>query len=97
MRTTVTLRSKDGAHTLELPISEPGEITRLRALGWTEPDPDPHHRGEAAGKYDDLKVEVLKAEIDARNDGRDDDAKLPKTGNKAELIAVLTGDDEDAQ
>lgn len=38
-------------------------------------------------------VEDLKAEIDKRNEGRDDDKKLSKSGKKAELLAALAADD----
>lgn len=48
----------------------------------------------APSKYDDLKLDQLKDAIDERNDGREDDAKLPKTGNKADLVKVLVADDE---
>ena len=37
----------------------------------------------------------LKAEIAARNDGRDDSEKIPTDGNKADLVAALEADDED--
>lgn len=45
------------------------------------------------GGYSDLKLDELKDEIRKRNEGRDDDAKLPLTGNKAELAAALEADD----
>jgi hypothetical protein len=38
-------------------------------------------------------VAELKAEIDRRNEGREDDAKLSKDGNKADLQATLAADD----
>lgn len=43
--------------------------------------------------YEALTVEQLKAEIDKRNKGRDDDARLTKTGTKAELVTALESDD----
>ena len=81
-RSTVKLISKDGQDTIVLPTTEPGEINRFRALGWTE------------ASYDDSTVEELKAEIDRRNEGRPDDATVPKTGNKADLVAALQDDDQ---
>lgn len=53
-----------------------------------------HALGGGGGNgYADMTVDALKAEIDTRNEDRGDDAKLPKTGNKADLVAVLTADD----
>lgn len=48
------------------------------------------------GPYAGLKVGDLKAEIERRNEGREDEAKLPASGNKAELLAVLVADDASA-
>lgn len=44
--------------------------------------------------YAGLKVAELRAEIESRNTDREDDAQLSAEGNKAALIATLTGDDE---
>lgn len=44
-------------------------------------------------EYEELTVEELKAEIDDRNTGRDDDQHLPKSGNKADLVQRLVDDD----
>ncbi len=43
--------------------------------------------------YGGLKVDELKAEIEKRNEDRDDDAKLSAEGKKADLVAVLEADD----
>ena len=44
--------------------------------------------------YADLKAPDLKAEIERRNDGREDDAKITPAGKKnADLIAALEADD----
>ncbi|KAB2807987.1 hypothetical protein F9L07_25290 [Pimelobacter simplex] len=51
------------------------------------------HSGEPASKYAGLKVAELKAEIAARNDGRDDEHQLVTAGNKAALVALLDEDD----
>lgn len=42
---------------------------------------------------DDMNAKELKAEIDRRNEGRDDDAKLSKSGKNADLLAALKADD----
>lgn len=52
--------------------------------------------GQGAGDsvYADLKAADLKAEIERRNDGREDDAKITPASNKnADLIAALEADD----
>lgn len=45
------------------------------------------------GAYSGLKVDELKAEIDRRNEGRDDADLLSTEGKKADLIAALESDD----
>lgn len=50
---------------------------------------------DEAESYESWTVEELKAEIRARNEGREDDAHLSLTGNKADLISALEADDED--
>ena len=47
--------------------------------------------------YDALTVDDLKAEIDKRNEGRGEDARLSKTGNKADLIQALEADDNNEE
>ncbi|HET8627740.1 MAG TPA: SAP domain-containing protein [Thermomicrobiales bacterium] len=46
------------------------------------------------GGYADMKVADLRAEIERRNEGRDEADRLPDDGRKADLIAVLEADDE---
>ena len=48
---------------------------------------------ETAAGYDDLTVAELKDEIAARNQGRDEADQIPATGNKPDLVAALTADD----
>ena len=43
--------------------------------------------------YGAMTVPNLKAEIERRNDGRDQADRLPAEGRKADLIAVLEADD----
>jgi hypothetical protein len=45
--------------------------------------------------YSSMKVDDLKAEIESRNDGRDEADQLSTEGKKADLIAVLEADDAD--
>lgn len=45
------------------------------------------------GPYDGLKLDELKAEIEKRNEGREDDAKVSTAGKKADLAAALVADD----
>lgn len=46
--------------------------------------------------YSDWSVKELKAEIDSRNEDRDEDDQIvpEEPGNKAELVAALEADDE---
>lgn len=48
---------------------------------------------EPVGAYAGLKVDELKAEIERRNESREDDAKISAEGKKADLIAALESDD----
>jgi hypothetical protein len=50
--------------------------------------------GQTGGKYEAMKVADLRAEIERRNEGRDEADRLPVDGRKADLIAVLEADDE---
>lgn len=46
-----------------------------------------------SSSYSAMKVAELRSEIESRNEGRDDDSLLSTEGKKAELVAVLEGDD----
>lgn len=48
---------------------------------------------ETTTSYDDQTVAQLKAEIDSRNDGREGDAVISKSGSKQDLIDRLVADD----
>jgi hypothetical protein len=50
---------------------------------------------ETLPPYEEWNFSALKAEIDARNEGRD--VKMPKTGSAADLAARLRQDDEQEQ
>jgi hypothetical protein len=59
------------------------------------PPPDPNSSEEDDTPYEEWTVDELKEEIDARNEQRDGESHISKTGNKAELIEALEQDDED--
>lgn len=48
---------------------------------------------EGDGSEGDMTKAELQAEIDARNEARDDADKISRNGNKAELQAALAADD----
>lgn len=64
---------------------------------WSTDDADTSDDSGSTGGddkgYASLKVADLKAEIEKRNDGREDDAKLSTEGNKGDLVAALEADD----
>jgi polyphosphate kinase 2 (PPK2 family) len=64
------------------------QITNPKA--WGE---DTDTESSDATTYSSMKVDDLKAEIESRNEGRDEDAQLSTEGKKADLIAVLEADD----
>lgn len=53
--------------------------------------------GSEPNSYAAMRVADLKAEIDKRNQDREEADLLPAEGKKADLIAVLEADDEDAE
>lgn len=55
-------------------------------------DFQPENSSDAEG-YDSFKVADLKAEIERRNEGREDADLLSLEGNKADLVATLEADD----
>lgn len=64
-----------------------------------EPESDDQNEedGEEEIDYNDLKVDELNAEIDARNEEKDEDEQIvPESSKKADLIAALVADDEAA-
>lgn len=50
--------------------------------------------GDTGGAYGSLKVADLRAEIDRRNEGRDEADRLSTEGKKADLVATLEADDQ---
>lgn len=90
-----------GPRLVELMTSEQraSEAARLRERlaqieGTDASESDDEASGDVA-PYEEWSVEALKAEIDARNEGREGDAKLAKTGNVKTLADRMYQDDED--
>lgn len=74
------------------------EVLDLPALDDAGRPLPPRRRAAAEDEqlgYEAQTVDELKAEIDRRNEGRGEDAidRIPKTGNKADLVAALEADD----
>lgn len=65
------------------------QITNPKAWGEGTDEAD----SDEPKALDDMSAAELKAEIDTRNEGREDDAKLSKSGTKAELLEALKADD----
>ena len=63
--------------------------SRLLADGWSATE------AARAEGYAAMKVADLKAEVERRNEGREDECRLPVDGKKADLIAALEADDAD--
>lgn len=57
------------------------------------PPADADEAEEAESPYDGLTVPDLKNRIEVRNAGRDAEAQIPTSGNKAALVAALVADD----
>jgi hypothetical protein len=68
-------------------LTERGLIQKVKTKAKVE-EPD-------EGVYKGVSVKDLKAEIDKRNEGREDDAKVApaEPGNRPEIVAALIADD----
>jgi hypothetical protein len=64
---------------------------RLLALGFKAPGDK--QAADSKSPYAPMKVGELKAEIESRNEGRDEADLLSLEGKKADIIAVLDADD----
>lgn len=53
--------------------------------------------GPAAEGYEAMKVADLKAEIERRNEGRDEAGRVSAEGRKPDLVAALKADDARAE
>jgi hypothetical protein len=60
---------------------------QLTTDGWVDAS------SPTAGGYASMKVADLKAEIERRNEGREEPDRLPGDGKKADLVAALEADD----
>lgn len=87
----VEMRSSGSSRTA---LVAENQVERFRANGWSEVSPSPRQPDAPEG-YDAMTVADLKAEIDARNEGRDEADQIDGTGKKADLVAALEADDED--
>lgn len=83
------------------PSDSPDEPVEDESTTDAEPGPEeaggqPEDTETATGSdYEAMTVTDLRSEIRSRNeDGRDDDAKMPTDGVKADLIAALEADDQ---
>lgn len=70
-----------------------GAIAREPADGSTAGDADGDGESGDVPDYAGMKVTELRDLIEARNEGRDDDARISDAGHKADLVAALTADD----
>lgn len=71
--------------------NQPNTGTATGTLGAVEERPED---GYTEDDYASWKVADLKAEIDERNEERDDDHQISSEGKKADLVAALVADDE---
>lgn len=69
---------------------------QLALLRGGDPEPDGGDSEDAADPYEVWTAEELKAEIDRRNGGRADNAKISKSGSKTDLANRLYADDDQA-
>lgn len=76
-------------------VASDGEHVGSGAAGADEDDYDSPEDAVAERAYNarGVTVDHLKAEIDARNEERDEDSQISKDGKKADLIAALQADD----
>ena len=77
----------------KIPAEVAKRITNEKAWGVPSGSSDD---SSGDGSYSDLKVVDLKAEIESRNEGRDEDALISLDGVKADLVAALETDDATA-
>lgn len=80
------LRYMNGA-VVEVPEEK---LERLLRMGFSPADESGATKPEG---YAAMKVDELKAEIESRNENRDEDGLLSTEGKKADLVATLEADD----
>jgi hypothetical protein len=84
----------------------PGAVKEPGRVAAADPSPEEDDYDEGLAAFEDLddseelapeytlwKKEALVREVEERNEGREEALRLPSSGTKAELIAVLEGDD----
>jgi hypothetical protein len=69
-------------------------LARLRQIEGDEADADLADDDEDLPPYEEWSLDLLKTEIDTRNEGREHN-KMSKTGSQATLAARLRQDDEE--
>lgn len=94
---TKPLSDDDLAYVADRPwIMQDLELSGVKIPDGTEPEDTEDEDDEEEVDYNDFSVEELKAEIATRNEEREeaDEIKVAGKGNKADLIAALSADDE---
>lgn len=100
LATSVRVTDECGRHVViaagdDVPAWASKQIVNPKAWDGDAPDTE---KTDAAGEpaaegYESKTVAELRAEIKARNEGRDDESRVSGDGNKADLIAALEADD----
>lgn len=73
-----------------------GSVTNDAPQGGTSiPPPVSSDSAPSASSYEEMTVSELKDEIDRRNENRDEEGQISKSGNKSDLIDALESDDDD--
>ena len=100
LATSVRVTDEGGRHVViaagdDVPAWASKQIVNPKAWGGDPPEPETTNAdGEPATEgYESKTVADLRAEIKARNEGRDDESRVSGDGNKADLIAALEADD----
>ena len=100
LATSVRVTDEGGRHVViaagdDVPAWASKQIVNPKAWGGDAPEAKTIDAGEepAAEGYESKTVAELRAEIKARNEGRDDESRVSGDGNKADLIAALEADD----
>ena len=100
LATSVRVTDEGGRHVViaagdDVPAWASKQIVNPKAWDSDAPEAEKTDAdGEPAAEgYESKTVAELRAEIKARNEGRDDESRVSADGNKADLIAALEADD----
>lgn len=100
LATSVRVTDDGGRHVViaagdDVPAWASKQIVNPKAWDGDAPEAKTIDAGEdpASEGYESKTVADLRAEIKARNEGRDDESRVSGDGNKADLIAALEADD----